>query len=50
VRSITDHLFRALRTGMLRPGAPATFPLAHAADAHRALEGRHTIGATILLP
>jgi NADPH:quinone reductase-like Zn-dependent oxidoreductase len=50
LRSITDHLFRALRTGMLRPCLPATFPLARAADAHRALEARRTTGATVLLP
>jgi NADPH2:quinone reductase len=28
----------------------ATFPLADAADAHRALEGRTTIGKVLLLP
>ncbi|CAN7155461.1 quinone oxidoreductase [Phenylobacterium sp. LjRoot219] len=27
-----------------------TFPLSQAAEAHRALEGRHTIGATLLTP
>jgi len=50
VRSITDNLFRALRTGVLRPGRPTTFPLARAADAHRALEGRRITGAIVLLP
>jgi NADPH2:quinone reductase len=28
----------------------ATFPLAKAADAHRALEARGTTGSTILIP
>ena len=50
VRSITDNLFRALRTGVLRPGVPTTFPLARAADAHRALESRRSTGAIVLLP
>jgi NADPH:quinone reductase-like Zn-dependent oxidoreductase len=50
VRSITDNLFRALRMGTLRPAAPTRFTLSRAADAHRALEGRHSTGAIVLLP
>lgn len=50
VRSITDNLFRALRAGVLRPGRPTVFPLARAADAHSALEGRRSTGAIVMLP
>ena len=50
VRSITDNLFRAVRTGVLRPGRPTTFPLARAADAHRLLESRGSTGALVLVP
>jgi NADPH:quinone reductase len=50
VRSITDHLFRALRTGVLRPAPPTTLPLSRAADAHRALENRRSTGSLVLLP
>jgi NADPH2:quinone reductase len=50
VRSITDHVFRAVRTGVLRPGRPTTFPLARAADAHRLLASRRSTGALVLLP
>jgi NADPH:quinone reductase-like Zn-dependent oxidoreductase len=50
VRSITDNLFRALRTGVLRPGPATTFPLARAADAHHALNDRRRAGAIVLLP
>ena len=50
MRSITDNLFRALRTGLLRPGPASTFPLARAADAHRALDDRRRASAIVLLP
>jgi NADPH:quinone reductase-like Zn-dependent oxidoreductase len=50
VRSITDNLFRAVRTGLLRPGRPTTFPLARAADAHRLLASRRSTGALVMLP
>jgi len=36
--------------GVIRPVIGARYPLEQAADAHRALEGRQTVGATILLP
>lgn len=50
VRSISDNLFRALRTGVLRPAPPQVYPLARAADAHRAIEGRRTTGSIVLVP
>ncbi len=37
-------------TGKLRVRIGATFPLAEAAEAHRALEGRKTTGKVLLLP
>ena len=35
--------------GELRPVIGQTFPLARAADAHRAIESRSTVGKTLLL-
>ena len=40
----------AVATGRLDVRIGATFPLARAADAHRALEGRQTTGKVLLLP
>ncbi|MBI2529417.1 MAG: quinone oxidoreductase [Candidatus Rokubacteria bacterium] len=39
-----------IREGKLRLRVEITFPLAQAADAHRALEGRKTTGKVLLLP
>ncbi len=39
-----------VRSGKLRVRIGQTFPLKDAAAAHRALEGRHTTGKTILVP
>lgn len=44
------ELFDAVRAGTLDVRIGATFPLADAADAHRALEGRATTGKVLLLP
>jgi NADPH:quinone reductase-like Zn-dependent oxidoreductase len=49
VRAITGNLFRALRTGILRPNIGLTLPLREAAEAHRALEGRRSSGSIILI-
>lgn len=46
----TEDLFTWLREGWLRLRIGAEFPLALAADAHRALEGRHTTGKVLLIP
>lgn len=40
----------AVAGGTLRVRVGATFPLAHAAEAHRALEGRATTGKVLLVP
>jgi NADPH:quinone reductase-like Zn-dependent oxidoreductase len=50
VSAITQHLFQALADGVVTAEIGQRFPLAQAAEAHRALEGRRTLGSTILLP
>lgn len=44
------ELFTWIAEGTLRVRIGATFPLAKAADAHRALEGRATTGKVLLVP
>ena len=44
------ELFDAVLAGELAVRVGATFSLADAADAHRALESRHTTGKVLLLP
>ena len=43
-------LFAALKDGILKALVGQTYPLREAARAHRDLEGRKTIGSTVLLP
>jgi len=43
-------LFDAVRKGVLRPHITQTYPLAEAAAAHVALEGRQTTGQVLLIP
>ena len=43
-------LFDVVGSGAVRVTVNQTFPLADAADAHRALESRQTTGSTILIP
>ena len=45
-----DEVFGAAASGQLRVPIGASFPLADAAAAHRALEGRQTTGKVILIP
>lgn len=45
-----EALFAAVKSGAVKPHIGQSFPLAEAAEAHRALEGRNTVGSTILLP
>ena len=46
----TQALFDVVAGGAVRITVNRTFPLAGAADAHRALESRQTTGSTILVP
>ena len=50
LRSRTADLFARLAAGEIRAYVGQTLPLKQAADAHRALEGRRTVGATVLVP
>jgi NADPH2:quinone reductase len=50
VQAMADELFALVLAGKIVSEPKQTFALADAADAHRALESRATIGATILLP
>jgi NADPH2:quinone reductase len=43
-------LFAAIGSGAIKVAIGQRFPLAQAAEAHRALEGRKTTGSTVLLP
>lgn len=45
-----NDLFEVVRAGAVKIEVNQTFPLADAADAHRALEGRKTTGSTVLVP
>jgi len=44
------ELFGVIRSGQVRVEVKHRWPLAEAADAHRALEGRHTTGSVVLVP
>lgn len=46
----SGELFAAVAGGELDVRIGATFPLAHAAEAHEALQGRRTTGKVLLLP
>jgi NADPH2:quinone reductase len=43
-------LFAMLSSGQIRVEIAGRFPLAQAADAHRSIESRHTVGSTLLVP
>jgi NADPH2:quinone reductase len=43
-------VFEMVRSGLLTVEIGQTFPLAAAREAHEALEGRQTVGATLLIP
>jgi NADPH2:quinone reductase len=45
-----EELFEVLGQGVVRPAVNHVYPLAEAAEAHRALEARETTGATVFLP
>jgi NADPH2:quinone reductase len=44
------RLFEMVAAGVIQPQIGSRFPLLQAAEAHRALEARETVGSTILLP
>jgi NADPH2:quinone reductase len=44
------ELFTALADGTVTMAINQEWPLREAAEAHRALEGRKTTGATVLIP
>jgi NADPH2:quinone reductase len=48
--SMAKHLFRAVESGTVKIKVSQRFQLSHAADAHRALEGRGTTGSLVLIP
>ncbi len=50
VRLSSQRLFDALHRGLVRPLVGGRFPLREAAQAHRRLEDRASVGATILVP
>ena len=50
LESSAQALFDVAAAGAVRIAVHQTFPLAEAADAHRALESRRTTGSTILVP
>ena len=50
LESSAQALFDVVGSGAVRITVNRTFPLAEAADAHRALESRQTTGSTVLLP
>lgn len=47
--AMAERLFRIVHSGHVKFSVTNRFPLAQAADAHRALEGRKTQGATVLV-
>jgi NADPH:quinone reductase len=49
-QAMADDLFDVVGSGAVKIRIDQRFPLAQAADAHRALEARKTTGSTILLP
>ena len=48
--AMSKEMFDLMIAGKVKAEIHQTFPLAKAADAHRALQGRATTGATLLLP
>ena len=50
MRASAARLFDMILSGKVEVRVGARFPLADAADAHRALEGRRTTGSTVLVP
>ena len=49
LRNSLSELFSLARAGALRVPVGVRYPLKHVAEAHRALEGRRTIGKVVLI-
>jgi NADPH:quinone reductase len=49
-RELVAEALRQASVGLLEPVVGQTFPLEHAAEAHRAIEKRRTVGKTLLIP
>ena len=47
---MADEVFGMVLSGKIRSSPSRTYALAEAAEAHRALESRRTVGATVLVP
>ena len=50
LETMAAELIDVVKRGIVKIEVKQEFPLAEAADAHRALEGRQTTGATVLIP
>ncbi|MCK4711896.1 MAG: zinc-binding dehydrogenase, partial [Marinosulfonomonas sp.] len=50
LEAATADLFEMIANGALKINVNQRYPLANAAEAHRALEGRKTTGSTVLIP
>jgi NADPH2:quinone reductase len=48
--TMADELFDLVLQGKIKSEPKQSFALADAANAHRALESRGTVGATVLIP
>jgi NADPH:quinone reductase-like Zn-dependent oxidoreductase len=46
----TNQVFDAITSGTVKVSASAHYPLEDAAQAHRELEGRRTVGSVVLTP
>ena len=49
VKSAND-LFETLKTGKIKSNVNHIYPLSEVSKAHRAIEARETMGATVLVP
>jgi NADPH2:quinone reductase len=49
-QAIVDDLFAAVQSGAVRIRVDRRYPLAEAAQAHRDLEARNTVGSCVLMP
>ena len=45
-----DDLFETLKTGKIKSNVNHIYPLSEVSEAHRAIEARETMGATVLVP